>query len=125
MSVVNPEFAEEHFGLGRNFIDSLTGHFIAVPSQAIILDEFAAFRYAIYSITGTTSAGSVSVVLAINGTPITGLNGVVMDTSQDQHEATLAAEDNILEPGDLLTMTVTPTGATDFSWTVRYRRRTS
>jgi len=120
--VAEPNFQNEFFGIGDSD-DSFSGQLIGdvdaivaeMESGILVLEERACSEYRILSLSGETQSGSVSAVVKINGTAVTGLNGVAMDATQDTHTATAG---NRVVPGDKLTIVLTPTSAVNWSWTL-------
>jgi len=71
--------------------------------QIYTLDLKARFDYNVQKIALQTDTGSLTATLKINGTAITGLSGIEATATTADYTATAL---NILEPGDVLTLTI-------------------
>lgn len=68
-----------------------TGGMIEAPSdKTYVLDESAAYAYDIDSLIAITDSGSTSVSIEIDGTVVTGISGIFIDSSGDTGTATAA-----------------------------------
>jgi len=65
------------------------------------IDQYASFAYTIESAYFVTSSGTVSASVEIDGTPVTGLTGLSLSSSQDTETATAA---NSVSAGDAVSI---------------------
>lgn len=105
----------------QGVIEVSSGHLVTVSADTLTLDESAAFDYEIIDLVGITSVGSIDVSVEINGTPVTGMDTVTVDTTQDTLTASAA---NAVSAGDRVTLVLeNPVSSPqDFAFTIRTRR---
>lgn len=105
----------------EGIIEVSSGHLVTVTADTLTLDEYAPFDYEIIDLRGITSVGSIDVSIEINGTPVTGMDTVTVDTTQDTLTATAA---NAVSAGDRVTLVLeNPVSSPqDFAFTLRTRR---
>lgn len=102
-------------------IDSFSGHFVDVFADTITLEQSAAFAYDIDTLIAITSVGSVNVTISINGTPVTGMSAVTVNTTEDTLTATAL---NSVAVGDTVTMVLATLvgNPADLAWTFKATR---
>jgi hypothetical protein len=81
----------------------------AAPGQIYQLITFAQYRFDVQSLALQSDSGTISVTIAINGVPVTGLNPATATTTIQNTSATAL---NMAVPGDLLTLTITALSGT-------------
>ena len=109
-------------GTPIGLVEAFSG-FIEVPTEkTYVLEQHAKYAYNINELTGICVAGSLDVTIAINGTPVTGLNSVTHNTSESTDTATALFA---VAVGDTITLVVddldTDT-AEDFSFSMKTTR---
>lgn len=110
-------------GLGSGIIMAIT---CSIPgsnpaNETVVADEKAAFGYTINSILGaTTSSGSITLAVKINGTSVTGLSAIsITSTPADS----TASASNIVNAGDKVTWVFTGnSSANDVAFTMKLTR---
>jgi hypothetical protein len=88
--------------LATTLIDSYVGHIVIPSNQAYTIDEYASAPGTINRLASKLSAGTLTLAVAINGTPVTGLSAVAVSSVQDLSNASAA---NVYVAGDRITLT--------------------
>ena len=94
------------------------GNYVQTPANGTYpLTSKAAYAAVVGGLRGLkTSAGTLTLTVSVNGTPVTGLSGVAVTTVAQDVPATAA---NAMAVGDRLTLTLSAvTGAADLEFTL-------
>lgn len=102
------------------FLEQLTG-FVEVPAaKTYVLDQSASYNYTINTLIIATSAGTATVAVNINGTPVTGISAVSVSSTPATGTGSAA---NAVVVGDKVTMVVSaPSSAANMGFTLKYTR---
>lgn len=102
------------------FLEQLTG-FVEVPSdKTYTLDQSASYAYTINTIVITTSSGTTTAALNINGTPVTGVSAVSVSSTPATGTASAA---NVVAPGDKVTLVLSSSSSpANLAFTLKYTR---
>jgi hypothetical protein len=101
--------------------ESFAGFHVEVLADTYTLDQSAAYAYDIITLIGKTSTGSCDLTVAINGTPITGMDEVTVNDSED---TLTAGGGNSVSIGDTVTLVIgnLASSPADLAYTVKTLR---
>lgn len=101
-------------------VEVISGHIVAPEASTIVLDQSAAYAYSINSLIGVCTAGSVDIDIQIDGTPVTSIDGVTVDDSEDTHTATGASSVSV---GSTVSLVInSESSAENFSFSLKTTR---
>lgn len=101
-------------------IEEITGFIEEIALMSYVLDQYAAYNYAINSLSAVTTSGSCNITVLIDGVPITGLTAIAVNDSEDIYNATAA--NNVLIGQTLLILVNSNAAAVDLAFTIKTTR---
>lgn len=101
-------------------VEAISAHIVAPEASTVVLDRYAAYAYTINSLIGICTAGSVNIDIQIDGTPVTGIDDVAVDTSEDTYTASAA---NSVAVGATVSLVInSASSAENFNFTLKTTR---